>query len=144
MPGFIPVSLAVVLKKAPSGAQVLLQKRVEDGPLNGLLEFPGGKIEAGETPEDCALRELKEETGLSLEKTDVYGRIGPYNYDYPDRCVCLFVVLVRQDASTENDSRHWVQLPSKFDQGDWESKVPEANLDIFKDLIDWVNTNELN
>ena len=41
MPGFIPVSLAVVLKKAPSGAQVLLQKRVEEGPLNGLLEFPG-------------------------------------------------------------------------------------------------------
>ena len=36
-----------------------------------------GKIEAGETPEDCALRELKEETGLSLEKTDIYGRIAP-------------------------------------------------------------------
>ena len=124
--------------------KVLIAQRPKNKFMESFWEFPGGKIEAGETPEDCALRELKEETGLSLEKTDVCGRIGPYNYDYPDRCVCLFVVLVRQDASTENDSRHWVQLPSKFDQGDWESKVPEANLDIFKDLIDWVNTNELN
>ncbi len=144
MPGFIPVSLAVVMKNTDEGVKVLLQKRVEDGPLDGLLEFPGGKVEAGEVPESCALRELKEETGLSLEKTNIYGRIGPYKYDYPDRCVCLFVVLMRQDANIENDSRHWEKLPANYTQSDWEKKVPEANLEIFKDLIEWVDTNELN
>ena len=141
MPSFIPVSLAVVIKNTDEGAKVLLQKRVEDGPLNGLLEFPGGKVEPSEDPESCALRELHEETGLKLEKTSVYERIGPYKYDYPDRCVCLFVVLMRQDASRENDSGHWELLPTTFVESDWEKKVPDANLMIIKDLIDWVKTN---
>ena len=144
MPSFIPVSLAVVIKNTDIGVKVLLQKRVEDGPLNGLLEFPGGKVEQSEDPESCALRELHEETGLKLEKTSVYEKIGPYKYDYPDRCVCLFVVLMRQDASTENDSGHWELLPTTFVESDWETKVPDANLMIIKDLICWVKTNELN
>ena len=51
---------------------------------------------------------------------------------------------MRQDASTENDSGHWELLPTTFVESDWETKVPDANLTIIKDLIDWVKTNELN
>ncbi|HLS18446.1 MAG TPA: (deoxy)nucleoside triphosphate pyrophosphohydrolase [Paracoccaceae bacterium] len=44
--------------------RVLLAKRPEGRPMAGLWEFPGGKIEAGETPETCLIRELHEELGI--------------------------------------------------------------------------------
>ena len=143
MPSFIPVSLAVVIKNTDEGAKVLVQKRVEDGPLNGLLEFPGGKLEVDEDPETCALRELKEETGLELVKTHVYGRIGPYKYDYSDRCVCIYAVLMRQD-DIEINKGAWVPFSLEFDETTWAGKVPEANLEIIKDITKYIKNHELN
>lgn len=47
-------------------SRVLLTRRPEGKPLAGLWEFPGGKIEAGELPESCLIRELKEELGIEV------------------------------------------------------------------------------
>ena len=44
--------------------RVLIGKRGQGKPLAGLWEFPGGKIEKGETPEACLVRELNEELGI--------------------------------------------------------------------------------
>jgi 8-oxo-dGTP diphosphatase len=46
--------------------RVLLCQRPEGKQLAGLWEFPGGKVEPGETPEACLIRELKEELGIEV------------------------------------------------------------------------------
>jgi 8-oxo-dGTP diphosphatase len=46
--------------------RVLLAKRPRGRPLEGLWEFPGGKVEAGETPEAALVRELDEELGITV------------------------------------------------------------------------------
>lgn len=47
--------------------RVLVQQRPEGKPMAGLWEFPGGKIDAGETPEAALIRELAEELGIDVE-----------------------------------------------------------------------------
>lgn len=60
----LPV-VAVALVDADG--RVLLQQRPPGKALTGLWEFPGGKIEAGETPEMALIRELHEELGISVK-----------------------------------------------------------------------------
>ena len=49
------------------GAKFLIQKRPPDGLLGGLWEFPGGKVEKGESLSDALIREIEEETGLAVK-----------------------------------------------------------------------------
>ena len=54
--------------------RILVQKRPEGKPMAGLWEFPGGKVESGETPELALIRELREELNISVEPQDIEGR----------------------------------------------------------------------
>ena len=47
--------------------RVLIAQRPQGKQLAGLWEFPGGKVEAGETPEECLVRELREELGIETK-----------------------------------------------------------------------------
>src|ERR1700736_6242102 len=47
--------------------RVLLAQRPEGKPMAGLWEFPGGKVETGETPEQTLIRELEEELGIVVK-----------------------------------------------------------------------------
>lgn len=58
----IEVSAAVILKKG----KVFIQQRPRDGLMGGLWEFPGGKREPHEHPDDCLVREIQEELGVNV------------------------------------------------------------------------------
>jgi 8-oxo-dGTP diphosphatase len=49
-----------------SDGRVLLTRRPAGKPMEGLWEFPGGKMESGERPEDTLIRELQEELGIAV------------------------------------------------------------------------------
>lgn len=51
--------------------EILLQRRPEGRSMAGLWEFPGGKVEAGESPESALVRELKEELGIEIDPVDL-------------------------------------------------------------------------
>ncbi len=61
---------AAVIREAP-GAAVLLTRRMKGAHLAGLWEFPGGKVERGEDPEDALVRECREEIALDIEVGDI-------------------------------------------------------------------------
>jgi 8-oxo-dGTP diphosphatase len=85
---FLQVAAGVIKNEA---GQILIALRGESLHQGGLWEFPGGKIEAGETPEQALARELKEE--LDIEPLSAAPLI-TIHHRYPDRDVTLRVFLV--------------------------------------------------
>ena len=61
-----PILLVAAAALVDVDGRVLLCQRPDGKPLAGLWEFPGGKVEAGETPEACLIRELEEELGIRV------------------------------------------------------------------------------
>ena len=63
-----PLLLVAACALVDTDGRVLLAQRPEGKPMAGLWEFPGGKIEPGERPEDTVLRELHEELAVTTEE----------------------------------------------------------------------------
>ncbi|HUD51180.1 8-oxo-dGTP diphosphatase MutT [Parvibaculum sp.] len=62
------IVLVVACALVDADGRVLMAQRPEGKTLAGLWEFPGGKMEPGETPEDALIRELREELGIEVAK----------------------------------------------------------------------------
>jgi 8-oxo-dGTP diphosphatase len=69
---------------------VLIARRPDHVHQGGLLEFPGGKVEPNETVQEALVREIREETGLSVTASDLSPLIG-IRHDYGDKYVFLDV-----------------------------------------------------
>ena len=85
----------------------LVQRRAPSGLLGGLWEFPGGKLEPGETPRDAARRELREETGLESGPLEP---IGIVRHGYSHISVELHVFRARPSGPVPRlaGARRWV------------------------------------
>jgi 8-oxo-dGTP diphosphatase len=66
-PTSIPTLMVVAAALVDPDGRVLLQQRAPHRSMAGLWEFPGGKLEPGETPEEALIRELEEELGIQTE-----------------------------------------------------------------------------
>jgi len=62
-----PILLVAACALIDADGRILLAQRPEGKPMAGLWEFPGGKVEAGETPEETLIRELHEELGIETK-----------------------------------------------------------------------------
>ncbi len=109
------IGVAVIVVK---GNRVLLGKR-KGAHGTGTWAFPGGHLEFNESIEDCALREVYEETGLQVENL----RFGPYTNDiFPaekKHYVTLFVIADHASGEPE------VKEPHKCERWEWSEWPPE-------------------
>jgi len=93
--------------------KVLIQQRPSEGLLGGLWEFPGGKLEPGETAAQAVVRELGEELGLSVEAGDEFATV---RHAYSHFRITLHALFCRRTPTTappslprERNAR-WVDL----------------------------------
>jgi len=78
----------VVAAVIEHGGRILIAQRRNDGPHALKWEFPGGKVEAGETPQEAVTRELEEELEIQAR---VDREIMRYEYQYPGRPPILLI-----------------------------------------------------
>lgn len=127
----VRVAVAVILV----GKQVLLAKRPLDKNQGGLWEFPGGKIEANESPEDALIRELKEEVGVDFSAASIQSLITlPFTYPEIQVQLEVFTLMANVSALTtaygaEGQEVRWVNL---LELSAYE--FPEANQEIIAAL----------
>lgn len=106
----ITVSGAVILRTNPETHQkeVFATQRGY-GEYKGWWEFPGGKVEVGETPEECIVREIREELATEVKAEKVLGTI---EYDYPAfhlkmHCI-LCTILSGKLELLEHENSRWL------------------------------------
>jgi A/G-specific adenine glycosylase len=108
--------------------QILIDRRKPEGLLGGLWEFPGGKVEPGETIETCIAREIQEELGIEIE---VGERLIVVDHAYTHFRVTLNVHHCRhlngEPQAIECDEVKWVSI-NELDQ----YPFPKANLQIIE------------
>jgi len=103
--------------------RVLIARRREGDHLAGKWEFPGGKVEPGETPEGCLARELEEEFGV---RTRVGEFVVSSVHDYGDKKIELLAYRVEAPAPAAREAS----------TGEWRLHA--------HDRIEWVTPEEMN
>jgi len=102
------IEVAAALIRDTAGRYLITQRR-RGSHLEGLWEFPGGKQEAGESPETCLKRELAEELSASFAVGEKFTTI---RWEYPDRTVILHFFRCRLESGTieprESQTMAWV------------------------------------
>jgi 8-oxo-dGTP diphosphatase len=130
------VSVKVVLVAACAlvdvDGRVLIAQRPAGRPMAGLWEFPGGKIESGERPEQSLIRELKEELGIGVRE-ECLAPLTFASHPYPDFHLLMPLYVCRRWEGTvtpqEGQKLAWVR-PNKL--RDYE--MPPADVPLIAHL----------
>ncbi|MEO1919415.1 MAG: 8-oxo-dGTP diphosphatase MutT [Paracoccaceae bacterium] len=119
----------------PDG-RVLLAQRPEGKSMAGLWEFPGGKVEAGETPEAALIRELHEELGIDTWESC----LAPLNFashSYSDFHLLMPLFACRKWKGTphprEGQALKWVRANKLRDY-----PMPPADVPLIPILREWL------
>lgn len=132
----LPLVLVAAVALVDADGRVLIAQRPEGKSMAGLWEFPGGKVDAGETPEDALIRELREE--LAIDVTEAC--LGPFTFAshrYDDFHLLMPLYLCRRWNGTvtpvEGQALKWVR-PMRL--GDYP--MPPADEPLVAMLMDWL------
>lgn len=116
--------------------RILIAQRPAGKSMAGLWEFPGGKVEAGETPEDAIIRELQEELGISTQVACLAPlTFASHAYETFHLLMPLFICRRYQGVAQplEGQTLKWVQ-PQKLR----DYPMPPADEPLIPYLIDLV------
>ncbi len=119
----------------PDG-RVLLAQRPEGKSLAGLWEFPGGKVDPGETPEAALIRELREELGIETKASCLAPlTFASHSYDDFHLLMPLFACRRWEGIATgrEGQTLAWVR-PDKLR----DYPMPPADIPLIPILRDWL------
>jgi 8-oxo-dGTP diphosphatase len=123
----LDIAIAIIRR---DGKVLATQRRSDADHLPGVWEFPGGKCEDGETPEQCCTREVAEEVGAGVEITRAYA---PIVHHYPERIVTLYpfdcAIITGEPRAIECTQLRWV-APGELDEADF----PPANAELIRSL----------
>jgi 8-oxo-dGTP diphosphatase len=91
----LPLVLVAACALIDSDGRALIAQRPEGKSMAGLWEFPGGKIESGERPEETVIREMREELGIIIKEAC----LAPFafaSHSYPDFHLLMPLFLCRR------------------------------------------------
>ena len=111
--------------------EIYITQRAADAHMAHKWEFPGGKIESGESPQEAVIRELEEEVGIVVTSLQPFDKL---EYQFPDRHITLWFRLV--------DSWEGAPWGKECQPGRWVAQrdlvadeFPPANAPVIEKLI---------
>lgn len=113
------VVVAAVIERSDRRLLIGQRRRSDTSPLK--WEFPGGKVEAGESPEEALVRELNEELGAKLKKSVPIGRVVHKYATTPDELEILFYAVQISEAEI---------VPRSFENIAWVLPKELGNYDF--------------
>ncbi|MDE0780435.1 MAG: (deoxy)nucleoside triphosphate pyrophosphohydrolase [Alphaproteobacteria bacterium] len=129
-----PIVLVSAVALLDVDNRVLLAQRPEGKPMAGFWEFPGGKVELGETPEAALIRELNEELGIDTHKSCL-APIGFASHGYDDFHLLMPLFVCRKWSGVptprEGQILTWVRPNSIRDY-----PMPPADIPLVTQLQD--------
>ncbi len=132
----IRVSIAAFWDEAAPGVSLWMQRREDSGELQGLWEFPGGKVEEGESLEDAMRREVQEEVGIDISDIESSKLFNIYPHQFKTKQVYLHVFLVGfRNLGTKGK---WFKFESDQDIKDLSKDIPPANTKIIGDIVNYI------
>jgi 8-oxo-dGTP diphosphatase len=132
----VKVLLVVAVALIDTEGRVLLAQRPEGKSLAGLWEFPGGKVEAGETPEAALIRELTEELGIET-KSSCLAPLTFASHSYDDFHLLMPLFACRRwvgiPTPREGQNLAWVRANDLRNY-----PMPPADIPLIPILRDWL------
>lgn len=133
-PPALDIVLVAAVALVDKENKVLLAKRPEGKSMAGLWEFPGGKVQSGETPEFALMRELEEELGIDTREC-CFSPIGFASHSYEDFHLLMPLFICRvwkgKIQSLEGQEFAWVRPQDMYDY-----PMPEADIPLIYQIRD--------
>jgi 8-oxo-dGTP diphosphatase len=132
----IKLLLVAALALIDEDGRVLLTQRPEGKSLAGLWEFPGGKVEPGETPEAALIREIREELGISLRAPCIAPlTFASHTYETFHLLMPLYVCRRWEGEVEPQEGQNiaWVRAAKLRDY-----PMPPADIPLIPILQDWL------